>query len=324
MSSPSLSSPVHRCPRGTAASESVAAAVYQGIVELGRDGMVLLDHALDIEFHNRQARELFLADRDPGAVGRSLAEWVHPGDRAALVGALRRLRARGPGATATIEVRAPDVTVGRHEAGHESGPGRVVEASIVVLHDAPATGDLLVSCRDVTERHATRTELRHRAAHDELTGVYNRRTFLELADQALSRGIRRGTQVGVIYVDVDAFKAVNDRFGHRVGDEVLIGVAHKLTRAVRDGDAVARIGGDEFLALCEPVEDIHELAVVAGRCAEALTGLVHAAGHPDPFPCSSSIGFAVSQPFDEVADLVDRADQRLLASKRTRRPPTVR
>jgi diguanylate cyclase (GGDEF)-like protein/PAS domain S-box-containing protein len=156
------------------------------------------------------------------------------------------------------------------------------------------------------ERARTDAQLRHAARHDVLTGLANRAQFFAGLDASLGE-TGRDDLVGVLYLDLDGFKPVNDTHGHRIGDLVLCAVAERLSAAVRPGDVVARLGGDEFAVLCPGVADADELASIAARLIEhiraplAIEGLALEVG--------ASVGVAVAPAGALTRDaLVDAAD----------------
>ena len=134
----------------------------------------------------------------------------------------------------------------------------------------PEAGDgaALVCLDDATSRRNTERMLLHAALHDSLTNLPNRRLLRDRLDTALSRARRSTARVAVLFVDLDRFKAVNDTFGHDVGDEVLVSVAKGILSALRSKDTVARLGGDEFVVIAEELgddEDLGRLVAPAGR-----------------------------------------------------------
>src|SRR5207237_4681010 len=127
----------------------------------------------------------------------------------------------------------------------------LLESSVSDLRDAPPVRGYVVTGRDVTERKEAEQQLVHQALHDALTGLPNRALFLDRLGLALSRLERRPSLGAVFFLDLDYFKVVNDSLGHSAGDHVLVAVAERLQRSLRDGDTAARLGGDEFAILCE-------------------------------------------------------------------------
>lgn len=121
--------------------------------------------------------------------------------------------------------------------------GSLVEVEISL---GPAAEDTVAVIRDVTERRRMEEALAHRALHDPLTNLPNRSLFFDRLHQAIGSARRQGTQLAVVMLDLDGFKAVNDAYGHAAGDDVLKTVAVRLSAGMRESDTAARIGGDEF------------------------------------------------------------------------------
>jgi diguanylate cyclase (GGDEF)-like protein/PAS domain S-box-containing protein len=180
-----------------------------------------------------------------------------------------------------------------------------------------------VSAQDITERRRAEQELRELAAalseqavRDPLTGLANRTLLQERLRAALSRDARSHGGTGLLFLDLDGFKAVNDRHGHAVGDTVLREVARRLTATVRPSDTVARLGGDEFVVLVEAgTED--DLAPVVQRLSAAFEQPLAAALADTPV--GVSIGTAWVQGGDSTPDeLLRRADADMYREKRGR------
>jgi diguanylate cyclase (GGDEF)-like protein len=123
---------------------------------------------------------------------------------------------------------------------------------------------------DVTQKKRSEERLHHLAFHDHLTGLPNRRLFVDHLGHALQRTRRRGNWVAVLFMDLDGFKVVNDSLGHDVGDLLLTVVAQRLGRCLRPEDTLARFGGDEFVVLLEDIDDAAEAVRVAERIMEEL------------------------------------------------------
>src|SRR5262245_11803611 len=136
-------------------------------------------------------------------------------------------------------------------------------------HDEHVRG-IVLNSRDVSERKAFEEQLAHQAFHDPVTSLANRALFADRVQHSIRRSIRGGPSIGVMFIDLDDFKTVNDSLGHAAGDTVLQEVARRLVGAVRPADTVARFGGDEFAVLLDGVRDSEEAADVAGRILRAL------------------------------------------------------
>jgi diguanylate cyclase (GGDEF)-like protein len=122
----------------------------------------------------------------------------------------------------------------------------------------------------MVELEHSRAALREEATHDSLTGLANRRLFYDRLHQAIRHAHRYGGKLGILYVDLDRFKDINDRFGHHVGDAVLTEVAKRLTSSIRGSDSAARLGGDEFVVLLEAVQGRDDCLAAARKIEQAV------------------------------------------------------
>lgn len=194
---------------------------------------------------------------------------------------------------------------------------RCVAASWLFHQAAPTADGLAVTVRDVSARKRDELRLRQACLTDDLTRLYNRRGFMALAEQHLRVARRHGSDTVMMYVDMDDFKQLNDRYGHATGDRALTAVAQLLRTTVRDCDVVARMGGDEFTILALDADRLGAHAIQR-RLDERLAQL-NAAGDL-PMALSLTVGFTRVRPSDpaSVSELLARADQLLYARKRRR------
>jgi diguanylate cyclase (GGDEF)-like protein len=175
---------------------------------------------------------------------------------------------------------------------------------------------VLLNLRDVRERKALEDQLRHRAFHDELTGLANRALFEDRLTHALARARRHDGRVAVLFFDLDDFKPVNDALGHAAGDTLLKEVALRMAECLRASDTGARVGGDEFAVLLEDPTVPDDIDDVAGRLLEAI-GRPLVVNERELFP-SASIGVAVDEGGTATAtDLLRDADVAMYAAKRS-------
>jgi diguanylate cyclase (GGDEF)-like protein len=172
--------------------------------------------------------------------------------------------------------------------------------------------------RALQARHAAQRELERLATQDELTGLLNRRAFLEAAEAEFRRARRYGRPTAVILLDVDHFKQINDTHGHAAGDEVLRRFAEAVVSTLRTADFIGRIGGEEFAALL-PETSRPEAQTVAERVRERVAALRVGDG-PLAFAVAVSAGLTVLEPTDErLEDVLERADRALYQAKQTGR-----
>jgi diguanylate cyclase (GGDEF)-like protein len=185
------------------------------------------------------------------------------------------------------------------------------------------SADLLSrSLRYAIERQRLETELAHQALHDPLTGLPNRRLFLDRIASALTRLKRRPGFIAVMFVDLDRLKAVNDALGHDAGDRILTETAHRLSEVVRPSDTVARFGGDEFTVLCEGVTDEAEAEIIAGRLVETLKQVISSDGRN--LDVTASVGVVVTEGINTTPDaLTKSADAAMYEAKALGRARSV-
>lgn len=175
---------------------------------------------------------------------------------------------------------------------------------------------LVVTMRDVTDRHRAEERLARQATHDALTGLPNRALIRERMVNALQRSRRTGLSVAALFVDLDSFKSINDTCGHDAGDWLLQAAAQRLIRQVRPGDTVARLAGDEFIVFCEQVAQPETLSGLAERIVNSLSEPFGGDGDDTPLFVTASVGVAMGSGSTHSADdLLRNADTAMQAVK---------
>jgi diguanylate cyclase (GGDEF)-like protein len=179
-----------------------------------------------------------------------------------------------------------------------------------------ASGALVIH-EDITAEKELETELRHRAFHDPLTGLPNRALLIDRLEHAVAGAIRDPRSLAVLFVDLDDFKSVNDRFGHLVGDEVLHTAAQAMASSVRVSDTVGRWGGDEFVIIAERLDADFTVDELVGRLIDSLMQPVEVGG--ELLRMRASIGVARLEEHQTAERLVAAADEALIAERLRRR-----
>ncbi|GAC1539059.1 MAG: EAL domain-containing protein [Acidimicrobiales bacterium] len=186
-------------------------------------------------------------------------------------------------------------------------------ASPISDTDGRVTGAVLVF-RDITERKQLETQLEHHAFHDPLTGLANRRVFLDHLHQAVLRSERSKETHAVLFADLDRFKVINDSLGHHCGDELLVIVADRMAKAIRPGDLLARLGGDEFTVLLQGIATLAEAESVAERILAAFRAPI-SLGDGHEVVVTLSVGLAVTTSDKSADDVLRNADVAMYQAK---------
>ncbi len=250
------------------------------------------------------AVERVLGYRPEDLIGAEAVTLLHPCDALRVRRVLAGV-AETPDAQAAADCRVR----------HRDGSWCWLEATMTNLLAEPSVGGIVVNARDVTERKEAEARLAHQAFHDPLTGLPNRARFAELLDAALRRARSAGPGVGVLLLDLDGFKNVNDSLGHEVGDELLVAVARRLVSCLGRGETVARFGGDELTVLLEEA-DAAGATATAGRVLAALAEPVGVAGRE--VTVGASVGIALGPAHGATpGELLRAADVALYRAKDT-------
>jgi len=215
-----------------------------------------------------------------------------------------RAAAAGLAAVFTFPMRLDGTRLGAVDLYRDT-PGALGDDDVQaaqILADVAAA--YLVNAQTRIDASAAVARLNHRSLHDPLTGLPNRTLLEELLDQAVARARRSHHLAAVLFADLDGFKAVNDRYGHHVGDQLLQAVAGRISQVLRAGDTLARLGGDEFVVLCEDLRDSAHAEAVAERIAAAMAAPFDLAGRR--VTVSASVGIAFSGPGQDIPDVLLR------------------
>ncbi|MFJ2862440.1 EAL domain-containing protein [Kitasatospora sp. NPDC087314] len=281
---------------------------FRTLVQNASDVILILDADDSVRYASSSAERVL---GHPSLDGTLLTDLVPPEDSRTVGKALARMR--GPADPPAASPPSREQPREHWQLLRQDRTPIEAEVRFNDLRADPTVGGLVLTLRDVTEQRQMERELTHRAFHDSLTGLANRVLFQDRVGHALSRGQRSGAVTGVLFLDLDDFKVVNDTQGHAVGDELLVAVSLRISTALRSSDTAARLGGDEFAIL---VEDALLPADVDAIADTVLTVFA------EPFRLSAgavrvaaSIGVATTEDSVDATELLTHADLALYSAK---------
>jgi diguanylate cyclase (GGDEF)-like protein/PAS domain S-box-containing protein len=273
---------------------SLAESLPLGILSADARGWVV--------FCNEAAQQIFNLSADQ-LVGHGWERLVEPADLVEVLSAVRDV----------VDHGLPQQVMFRIQTGLFV---RWALAKFVPLGGPDEVTGWIATVDDVTDRRRAESELTHQATHDVLTGLPNRMLLEDRLQQACARLRRDRDAVSVMFIDLDGFKAVNDTYGHTIGDQVLVEVANRLRQILRTVDTVARLGGDEFVVFCEGLPE-SEVAEVVRRIHDTIAVPLVVGG--EVLRVGASIGVETARDATiSFEELLARADQAMYREKRLR------
>jgi diguanylate cyclase (GGDEF)-like protein/PAS domain S-box-containing protein len=276
-------------------TRSESEARLSALVQHSADVILVITSETTVEYASTSVHAMLGYDA-ADFTGRPLLSYIAEQDRALFQPALGMLLASASEISQAFEFRV------RHS------DGRMIQTECLItnLLDNAAVAGVVVNLRDITERKRFEEQLTYQAFHDPVTDLANRALFHDRVGHALTRRRANREPIGVLFLDLDDFKTVNDTVGHAAGDRVLKMISSRIRSALRVGDTVARLGGDEFAVLLEDVAD----KTTVTEIVEKLLGVIRAPLMIDDREVSvqCSIGIAEAQPAADTGGAVT-ADQ---------------
>lgn len=282
-------------------------AELRSVIENANDAYIGLDEKGEVTVWNRAAEETF-GHGALEAIGRPLESLIIPPELVqAHRGGMLRYLASGSATVLGKRLELPAV--------RKDGTRLTVE---VRINELDVRGRKMFSAflHDISERKQAEARREYESRHDALTGLLNRRALMETLPVAQSRAQRGGQTLGLLFIDLDGFKVVNDTYGHEAGDRLLSEIATRLRGVVRKTDSVYRLAGDEFTVLLEGLHDARSAHVAAAKLIEAASRPVEVEG--GLARVGASIGLALFAPDGDASpeQLIREADEHMYQAKR--------
>jgi diguanylate cyclase (GGDEF)-like protein/PAS domain S-box-containing protein len=278
---------------------------YRNILETIEEGYYEVDIAGNFIFFNDSLCDLLGYSRDE-LMGLNSRQYTDEDSAVKLYHAFNKVYRTG------VPEKSFDLKVFRKDGVVGFG-----EVSISPIQEGEKITGFRGIARDITERKKMEETIKNLSLKDELTGLYNRRGFFALAEQAMKTALRNGTEILLIYGDLDNLKGINDNLGHKEGDQALMDISRILKENFRESDIIARIGGDEFVILA--MNDFENSAeVLPKRFEKALKN--HNLKRSHSYPLSISLGIVTFDPLNPCSmdDLLASADKMMYANKQER------
>ncbi|WP_306215939.1 sensor domain-containing diguanylate cyclase [Actinoplanes sp. RD1] len=270
---------------------------FQALFQHAPDMVAVLDEEGHVAFSSPSAASVL--HFPPGSLqGTNVFDLVHPGDRPRMEEAFAGLRSRRAGVL-RLQTRILNA----------AGEATWFEFTASNQRHNPALAGIVINARDISETRAFQERLAHEAQHDALTGLPNRRRLQDALGSSL-----RDSPVAVLFVDLDGFKPVNDRYGHEAGDDLLRQVASRLSSCVREQDVLARVGGDEFVVLMPGITTPADAHSMNARVRAALEHPFRVLGNE--VRIGASVGVHLAAATDDPDQALRAADHAMYSVKR--------
>ncbi|HXH71386.1 MAG TPA: sensor domain-containing diguanylate cyclase [Mariprofundaceae bacterium] len=272
------------------------------LVDMSREGIVSLDAADNFNFANPHMAKLLGIPVDE-LVGRPYLSVVASAQQEAVREHLDMRRRGVSESYETVLNRADGSQIDVH-----------ISAAALMGEREQYLGSIMV-VSDISERKQWEAQIRHMAEHDPLTNLPNRVLFMEHLAQSIRQARRFSRSLALVFIDLDRFKEVNDRFGHQVGDLALVEAANRMRRVIRDIDVLCRHGGDEFILLFSEIASADNVDVLLEKIRAAFQAPFAMAGHT--FELSVSMGVTIYPDHaTEINELIRLADQAMYIAKK--------